>query len=245
MILWHNWQWQQVAIFWTNPASVMMRPKLVRLTCRQPQNGKTEACRMPSLTLEEFVPASPAPTISTAWPVFHSWYPQFHPLAPRSLAAFQHWLPLLLDIICMDTSAFPSSPIPFPLQVWLLLPQSLLPLLRLNFNPVSSKPLPPKAILLLFPVSLPSKSCFPPSQMPIRAHPNSAVQSSPCTNQLFAGSHCQTPPLVSSVSLTAPHTSEPSSSDLSSLLPSLPHSHTASRSQPCTQLVSGSALQLL
>lgn len=125
------------------------------------------------------------------------------------------WAPVLLHQPPLQVGP-PSSPDPVSS------PQA--------FNPVSSRSSPPKGILVSFPVSLPSKSCFPASQTPVRSHPDAGVQSSPCTSQVFAGSPGQTPPFIS-VSLTAPHTnrnSEPCSSDLSFLpLPSLPHSPAA------------------
>lgn len=173
----------------------------------------------------------------TAWPcfpchqrglpgVFPSQYPQCHLPAPHSPAALLldslptgHalvWAPVLLPQPPLQVGP-PSSPVPVSS------PQA--------FNPVSSRSSPPKGILVSFPVSLPSKSCFPASQTPVRSHPDAGVQSSPCTSQVFAGSPGQTPPFISSVSLTAPHTnrnSEPCSSDLSFLpLPSLPHSPAA------------------
>lgn len=132
-------------------------------------------------SLAELVPTSPAPTISIACP-------------ESSTSATPNPTSLHLISQQLSNTEFPSAGHTFaqasvlfsqpPLQVWPLLPQSLLPLLRQNFNPVSTKSSPPKAILVSFLVSLPSKSCFPASQMPIRSHPDSAVQNARTTSLL-------------------------------------------------------------
>jgi len=166
-------------------------------------------------SLAQRVPASPAPTISTACPESST------PAAPNSTSTPLH-----------RSSSTPSSPPAGHTSAWapVLFPQPPAPGVTPSssvpastppaFNPVSSK----SPSHLQKPSSYCSQSDFPAnpvpwaSQMPIRSHLDSAVQFSPCTSQLSAGSHCQTPPLASSVSLTAPHTnhtSEPSSSDLS------------------------------